>query len=99
MSEFTETKNDYLNTLRNNFLEYKKLQTRISRHGNMDTVLPCGRKKLSPEHHAETYRKTLERRKEQRRLKAIEQGRRPGYGRPVKLQIETENENVNLISV
>ena len=31
--------------LHSSFMEYKKLQCRKYRHGNPDTVLPCGRKK------------------------------------------------------
>jgi hypothetical protein len=80
--------------LHSSFLEYKKLQNRIYRHGNPDTVLKCGRKKVSAEHKQATYKKILERRKEERRQKAIAEGRIPGRGRPQKLVIE----NVNLQS-
>ena len=88
--------------LHTSFLEYKKLQNRIYRHGNPDTVLKCGRKKVSPEHKKATYQRTLERRKEERRLKAIAEGRIPSKGRPRKI-ITPEgpriSENVNPIQV
>lgn len=76
--------------LHSSFLEYKKFQTRIHRHGNPDTVLKCGRKKVSDEHKKETYRRTLERKREARRAKALAEGRipqtkgRPTKGRPTK---------------
>ncbi len=90
--------------LKSSFLEYKKLQCRIYRHGNPDIVKTCGRKKLSPEHHKATYERTLQRKKDERKQKALEQGRIYSRGRPKYCEahttgLENDIQNINLVSV
>jgi hypothetical protein len=75
--------------LHDSFKEYKKLQCRLYRHGNTETVKPPGRKKLSPEHHKATYERTLQRKKDERKQKALEQGRIYSRGRPKYIEEST----------
>jgi hypothetical protein len=49
--------------------EFFKLQSRMWRHGNTETVLSRGRPKLSEEHKLETKKKYALKLKEERRLK------------------------------
>ena len=76
--------------LRSSFLEYVKLQKRVERHGNPDTVKQPGRKKVSPEHKKMVYERTLQRKKDERKQKALEQGRIYSRGRPKYIKTITE---------
>jgi hypothetical protein len=69
--------------------EYIKLNTRIRRHGNPDTVMKRGRKPVSEEHKQEIRKKWHEQRKLKVQLKKqelIDRGETPKKrGRPPKL--------------
>lgn len=70
------------------YLEYSRLFQRLQRNGDLEQKKK-GRKAVSPEHKLATYQRTLQRKKEARQEKALQEGRVYARGRPVKISTST----------
>ena len=77
-----------INEIHEKYLEYSRLFQRLQRNGDLEEKKK-GRKPVSPETKRATYERTLQRKKEARAEKALQEGRVYARGRPVKISTPT----------